>query len=213
MPEIFLYMIMALLVMLLVAISIKNKQNLARIEEQLLKITTENTKIKNALSSLDEVDEINQIYTFKYFHHLVEREIERAERYNTKFSLLFIEALGLKDMDSASQVSIFRNIMDIIKSNIRLVDICFQNEITYTYVLVLMETEPGQAKKIASRIYSSILKLSPNVQNLVNMGVVSYPVDGTLRRNLIEKSKICLEEASKLKDQRITVYSEISGME
>ncbi|MDD5089403.1 MAG: diguanylate cyclase [Candidatus Wallbacteria bacterium] len=211
MLESILYLIIALLGAALVICHLKTRAKVREMRSALENSHEENTKIKTALNNLDEVDEINQIYTFKYFHHLVEREIERAERYNNKFSLLFIEVDNLKEIDQANQDTAFRNILDIIKTNIRLVDICFQNEISFNFIVVLAETDPAQARKITERIYNSVLKLEPGgVRMQARMGVVCYPVDGTLRRNLIEHSKICLEEAGKLADQRIVVFSEQS---
>jgi len=188
---------------------LKFNQSFSELKEKLLSTVDENVKIKDALNNLDEVDEINQIYTYKYFHHLVEREIERAERYDNKFSLLFIELSGSKDHDIKLQNNIFRNILDIIKANIRLVDICFQNEITFSFVLVLTEVESIQAKKISERIYDSIMNLELPEGITTEMGIVSYPEDGTLRRNLIDKSRICLEEAQKMRNKRIAVFSEM----
>jgi len=204
-----LYLIIAALTVLIIYMIIKFNKSFSKLRDRLSMIESENTKIKDSLNNFDEVDEINQIYTYKYFHHLIEREIERAERYDNKFSLLFIELSGSKEHDIKIQNSIFRNILDIIKKNIRLVDICFQNEINFSFVLVLTEVEASQAKMIAERIYDSIIKLELPEGISTEMGIVSYPENGTLRRNLIDKGKICLEAAEKMKDRRIAVFSEL----
>lgn len=204
-----LYLIIAALSVVMIYMILKFNQSFSNLKEKLSTTVDENVKIKDALNNLDEVDEINQIYTYKYFHHLVEREIERAERYDNRFSLLFIELSGSKDHDIKLQNNIFRNILDIIKANIRLVDICFQNEITFSFVLVLTEVESTQAKKISERIYDSIIKLGLPEGVTTEMGIVAYPEDGTLRRNLIDKSRICLDRAKNMRNKRIAVFSEM----
>lgn len=198
-----------LIIFILAAALYNRTREIAVFKKSVTRLEDENRNIRGALSSLDEVDEINQIYTFKYFHHLVEREIERAERYNNRFSLLFIETSNFRELSAEKQDILFRNVMDIIKSNIRLVDICFQNEANFSFALVLTETDPSQARKITQRIYNSICRLNQDgFVPEVFMGIVCYPNDGTLRRNLVEKSKYCLEEAQKLKENKIFMYSD-----
>lgn len=194
----FLYILISFLGLTLIVLIYKYNKFKKNLYIEISNLREENENIKRILSNLDDVDEINQIYTYRYFHHLVEREIERAERYDTRFSLLFIETSGFSEFSDMEKKAVFKNILDVIKSNIRLVDICFQNEITYSFILVLAETNSNQAYKIAERIYNSIKNILINNNKMeFAMGIVSYPEDGTLRRNLIEKSKICIDEAFK----------------
>lgn len=111
---------------------------------------------KHATSrTLAITDELTQLYNYRHLRQILEHEIVRAERYGSRFSLLFL------DLDLFKQVNdqyghyigsqLLRNVGQYLQSQIRSVDKIFRyggDEFT----ILLAETERNRAAKVADRI-------------------------------------------------------------
>jgi diguanylate cyclase (GGDEF)-like protein len=137
--------------------------------------------IKN---SLQTVDSLTGLHNERYFHQLLEREFDRAERYNLPLSLHIFDVDHFKDVNEAYGYEtgdlLLREISRILMENIRNTDVVSRASGERFYLL-LPETHGKNGEILANRLRRYIENFSfymPNtnvfIKVTVSVGAASF---------------------------------------
>ena len=155
------------------------------------------------------VDELTQVFNRRKFYEEIEREVNRAERYEHPLSLLMIDIDLFKRVNDAhghqAGDKVLQETARLIRENVRNVDIVarYGGE---EFVVLLPETNAeGEENtyKIAERLRAAIeghvvtVKEGVDVSVTVSIGIATYPVDAKDPANLITAADQALYEAKR----------------
>lgn len=140
------------------------------------------------------LDELSGLFNYRYLKVALEREIKRADRYATKLSLVFLDLDNFKAVnDTYGHLigsKLLRELGHLLRRSVREVDVV----IRYggdEYTIILVETEPDMALKVAERLRRMIEKhnfLSREgyqIKLTASLGLASYPDDTTQLNELL----------------------------
>ncbi|HPR65280.1 MAG TPA: GGDEF domain-containing protein [Thermoanaerobaculia bacterium] len=153
-------------------------------------------------------DDLTQAYNRRYFEAFVDEELERAKRYGSRFSLIFLDLDDLKQvnnqyghlMGSRTLQEVSKRILKAVRHVDRVVR--FGGD---EFCIILPHTEPEEAITVAERvrhsINGSVFSLSPGVEVIItaSFGVAGYPEHGKTKESLIAKADQAMYE---IKTQR-----------
>ncbi|MFW5782387.1 MAG: hypothetical protein ACOCWO_03735 [Candidatus Muiribacteriaceae bacterium] len=151
----------------------------------LLKKRAENTGRQKMDSDADIQQYETQVYRYWHMDHLLNVEIERAERYEFKFTLLAVDFRKLLDHGDEQNI---RNVMySIFKRSIRILDFIVLSRKKGQVYLILSETNEDETKIVIDRIRKNIGEsIFGRVRDKVRFAYVCYPADAT-SKDLIEE--------------------------
>lgn len=128
-------------------------------------------------------DHLTNLYNQKYLPVVLDREIHRATRYSSPFSVLFMDVDSFKAVNDGhghlAGSKILCQMADQLRELVRQSDYCFRfggDE----FIVVLVETGPQEAQHVAERIRETIEKHVFDVDGegfkvTVSIGVASCP--------------------------------------
>ncbi len=160
-------------------------------------LAIENALLHQKTEELTVVDELTGLYNYRYFDRKLRTEIRRAERYGLPLSLIMIDIDWFKRCND-TYGHLFGNLVlqDLssrIKESVRDVDeVCrYGGE---EFVVILPQTKKEDAQMIGERIRQRVERddfgnnqESFKVKITVSVGVASYPENGSIPKELIEK--------------------------
>ena len=129
-------------------------------------IASERTLKKYVLKLKEQAerDHLTQLYTRKKLEEFLSREINRAKRYNTKFSALLIDLDNFKIInDTLGHLEgdkVLKQVADIISSNIRKTDFPARYG-GDEFIVILPETDLEGAKVVANKLAKAIKEKTP----------------------------------------------------
>jgi len=140
-------------------------------------------------------DELTNLFNIRYLHQALEMEIERAKRYGSTFSVIFMDMDDFKEINDrhghliGSRVLI--EIADILQNNLRRIDIISRYG-GDEFVIILPQTTREAGFIVAERLRRLIeghvfLKREGfNIQITASLGVASYPDNAKNREELLK---------------------------
>lgn len=154
-------------------------------------------KIQEKMYEIEElsfVDEVTGLYNQRYLHLVLDQEIERVKRENTKFSVLFIDIDHFKNVNDknghlvGSQV--LKEIGKILKQNVRSVDYCFRYG-GDEFLLVLSGANTDQSTIVAERIRKQIDSTDfvidgTKVHVTLSIGIACFPDHAKSKKKIIQ---------------------------
>ncbi|MDN3511438.1 MAG: diguanylate cyclase [Candidatus Jettenia sp. CY-1] len=167
---------------------------------------------------LSITDSLTKVYNYRYFHEFIERELQRAKRNSSTFSLLFADVDDFKvynDLNGhLAGDEILRELASIFLNTTRKTDFVarYGGE---EFTVVLPETTINAGLGVANRImkevqskkwmYTDILS---NKGITMSMGMVAYPKDALSKDNLIRKADDAMYYAKRLGKNRVCYFKE-----
>ena len=160
----------------------------------------ENSRLFERVEKLSITDSLTGLFNHRYFYDRLGEEISRANRFNTPLTIIMMDIDYFKKFNDTygHQVgdTVLRTVSRITLSNIRSIDVASRyggDEIG----IILSETDSAGAQKIAERIRSGIanhqFKIGRKQANItVCIGLVTYPVDSTIKSELVRKADLAL---------------------
>ena len=138
-------------------------------------------------------DGLTGLYNHRYLHERLDEELQRAERYGDKLSLLFVDCDDFKSFNDAyghkAGDQALSRIARVLESCSRRIDLAarYGGE---EFVLVLVGTGPAGARTVAERVRAEVAASSAAAgQELtVSIGVATYPRDATGKDELLDKA-------------------------
>jgi diguanylate cyclase (GGDEF)-like protein/excisionase family DNA binding protein len=138
-------------------------------------------------------DGLTGLYNHRYLHERLEEELQRAERYDDKISLLFVDCDDFKGFNDAyghkAGDQALARIARVLESCSRRIDLAarYGGE---EFVLVLVGTGPAGARTVAERVRAEVAasSLAAGQQLTVSVGVAAYPRDAAGKDELLDKA-------------------------
>ena len=158
-------------------------------------------------------DGLTGLYNHRYLHERLQEELERAERRDSKLSLLFCDCDDFKTYNDtyghkAGDAALGR-IARIIEACARRIDLAarYGGE---EFVLVLIETDIGGALTVAERIRAEVEAASAvgGRPLTVSIGVATCPDDANARDELLDKADWAMYAAKRAGRNRVLAFSD-----
>lgn len=138
----------------------------------------------NESQTLIHLDDLTGLYNHRYLELSLEREIRRSNRYNSCFSVLFIDLDNFKPVnDSHGHLAgsqVLREVAAIIRSTVRDVDLVFRYG-GDEFVVLLIEADAQRgfrtAERIRERVQGASLEIASGVkvQVTTSIGIAAFP--------------------------------------
>ncbi|MBN1366314.1 MAG: diguanylate cyclase [Dehalococcoidales bacterium] len=159
-------------------------------------------------------DGLTGLYNHRHFHERLEQEIARSSRFGTVFSVIIADIDLFKvyndNYGHLAGDEVLRHIGEYIKSSIRSIDIAarYGGE---EFSVILPETRLIDAQVVAERIRKTI-ELKTNSREMpvtVSVGVASWPIDGVMKEELINRADRALYTAKQNGRNRVCLSTDI----
>ncbi len=166
-------------------------------------IAINNTLLHKKVKELSITDGLTGLYVYRYFNDALEKEIQRASRYQQTFSSIMLDIDGFKKLnDSFGHLQgdeVLKELAQILKRVCRQIDIIsrYGGE---EFMIILPETDIEGAFILAERIrmvvknYAFGTKDAP-IDLTVSVGVANYPQSATSKLDLIKEVDKALYKA------------------
>jgi diguanylate cyclase (GGDEF)-like protein len=156
--------------------------------------------------TLLNMDDLTGLYNHRYLEQAIDREIKRAQRYDSSFCLLFIDLDDFKPINdkyghlAGSQV--LREVAQILKSTLRDVDLVFRYG-GDEFVILLIESDARNGLKTAQRIRERIQHTGFSVGGgatahvTASIGVAAFPEHAQEKDRLLALADECMYESKR----------------
>ncbi len=157
-------------------------------------IAIENAKYFQKVKDLTITDDVTKLYNSRYLHRFLEYESERARRYKTSLSLIFLDIDYFKKVNDTHGhlcgSKLLKEIGDVILSKVRKVDVACRYG-GDEFVIVLPHTSKEDAFNVAKKIKNSLRNKiflkddGLKIKITASFGVASIPCDSEDSTGLI----------------------------
>lgn len=166
-------------------------------------VAINNTLLHKKIKELSILDGLTGLYVYRYFNDALEREIQRALRYQQSFSLIMLDIDGFKKVNDTfghlQGDEVLKELGQILKMICRQIDIVsrYGGE---EFTVILPQTDIEGAFVLAERIrkvvknYAFGTKDTP-INLTVSIGVANYPESATSKLDLIKEVDKALYKA------------------
>lgn len=168
---------------------------------------------RNALRILSETDEMTGLQNRRAFTNTLGREYERAKRHGHNFSILMIDADGLKAANDnhghAAGDRMIQSIAECLRESLRATD-CYARYGGDEFVAYLPNTGDGSAREAAERIRTRVANTSFDVQGqrvtaTVSIGIATYPEHGADLDEVTRRADTALYQAKSAGRNRVVM--------
>jgi diguanylate cyclase (GGDEF)-like protein len=137
------------------------EEDLRRLEELAARVgpAIENARRFRAARQQADLDSLTGLHNRRYFHETLAREVDRADRYQRRLSLVIVDVDGFKEINDRighlAGDSVLAEIADRIRQVVRSADIPCRvggDE----FAVILPEVEVGQAQQLVGRIQRAV---------------------------------------------------------
>jgi len=198
--------------------------NLIRIQyekEQALLATikdiTQRKKNEEEIRRLIITDELTEIYNHRHFIRELTHEVDKANRYHTSFSLLFVDIDNFKDFNDRfghlEGDNLLKSVADLIKKVVRSPDLIFRYG-GEEYTVLMPSTELNQALVVAERLCRTVAETSfcvyvqtkpIEVHKTLSIGVAEFS-PGDDANLMIKKADQAMYRAKNLGKNRVEIF-------
>ena len=161
-----------------------------------LSTVIENSRLFERVEKLSITDSLTGLFNHRYFYERLSEEISRSSRFGNNLSLIMLDIDNFKNFNDTyghqAGDTVLTTVAGVIQDNIRAIDVASRyggEEIA----IILPGTDIEGAKIIAERIRVGIrefeLKINQQITHVtVSIGLVCYPVDATIKSELVRKA-------------------------
>jgi len=184
---------------------VKSLLRMKNLHDQLQDKIKQLEEAKERLRELAVTDGLTSLYNYRYFKEFLAQELRRAERHHTNVSVVMIDIDFFKNYNDAyghlAGDEVLRILARLMRENIRSIDLAarYGGE---EFALVLPETNKSAARFVANKIKKLVEEFKfrneetqPNGKLTVSMGVATYPGDGKVMEDLINRADQWLYQA------------------
>lgn len=157
-------------------------------------------------------DGLTKLFVHRYFHHLLDREIERSLRYGAPLSLAMIDIDNFKHFNDSHghQLGdeVLQRVARLLRDHTRATDIAarYGGE---EFVLILPETDMPQARLVCEKLRQVVQKMEIPHENerlrvTISLGVATFPVHAAEKRALIRTADEALYRSKRAGKNRVS---------
>lgn len=172
-------------------------------------------KMENA-QELVYKDDLTGLYNYRYLEIILETEVRRAHRFNSCFSLMFIDIDNFKSVNDRyghlNGSSILSQMAEVFRTTLREVD----SIIRYggdEFIILLIGADPDHAYIVSERLRRIIeqtefeLDTGKAVHLTVSIGVSSYPTHALTKKDIIQLADESMYKSKKLGKNKTSIVT------
>lgn len=169
-------------------------------------LSLQNALLHSEIARLSVTDRLTELYNHGYFQQRLGEELDRAQRFGHKLSLIMMDIDHFKEFNDTfghpKGDIVLKKVADILRSNIRDIDTParYGGE---EFIAILPETDKQGALIVAERIRQVISKTNyevapgKRVKKTASFGVATFPSDADTQPHLIERADQALYQAKR----------------
>lgn len=167
----------------------------------LTSLVIENELLHDQVSQMANYDGLTKLYSYKYFHEQLFREIQRTDATKKPLSLFIVDVDRFKDYNAMyGHVKGDRLLVDvaqIIQKKIRRFDIASRYS-GRQFIIILPETDGLEAQRSAEEVRKEIERFTfegKEIKITASIGLVAYPQHANNERDLLSQAEQQIQEA------------------
>jgi len=169
------------------------------------------------LRTLAVKDDLTSLYNLRFFNRSLETEHQRATRFGRSYSLIFLDLDGLREVNTRdghmAGAQVLKHVGEFLIQRIRRIDLPARiggDE----FVVICPETEKVAVRLVADRLRHGIQRLQ-NEQGkplgiTASIGIASFPEDGDLPEEILQRADRALYEAKALGKNRVCCWGDFT---
>jgi diguanylate cyclase (GGDEF)-like protein len=169
------------------------------------------------LRTLAVKDDLTSLYNLRFFNRSLETEHQRATRFGRSYSLIFLDLDGLREVNTRdghmAGAQVLKHVGEFLIQRIRRIDLPARiggDE----FVVICPETEKIAVRLVADRLRHGIQRLQ-NEQGTplgitASIGIASFPEDGDLPEEILQRADRALYEAKALGKNRVCCWGDFA---
>ncbi len=169
------------------------------------------------LRTLAVKDDLTSLYNLRFFNRSLETEHQRATRFGRSYSLIFLDLDGLREVNARdghmAGAQVLKHVGEFLIQRIRRIDLPARiggDE----FVVICPETEKIAVRLVADRLRHGIQRLQNEQGTLLgitaSIGIASFPEDGGLPEEILQRADRALYEAKALGKNRVCCWGEFT---
>jgi diguanylate cyclase (GGDEF)-like protein len=185
-----------------------------RAQKRLTKVRTELSRMR----TLAVRDDLTCLYNLRFFNGSLETEHQRATRFGRSYSLIFLDLDGLREVNARhghlAGGRVLKQVGEFVSGCIRRIDLPARiggDE----FVIICPETDKPAARLVAERLRHGIQRLrdshGKSIGITASIGVASFPNDGALPEDVLQRADRSLYEAKALGKNRVCCWGEFAA--
>ena len=183
-------------------------------------IAIENALLFNRVQDLTITDDLTKLFNSRHFHSVIDYEIEKARRYDSSLSMVFIDLDYFKNVNDnhghLSGSQLLREVGALISREIRTIDIACRYG-GDEFIILMPETNKKNAIHATERLRTSLNKtiflkgegLDYNVT--ASFGVGTYPIDANDKNELIQFTDMAMYRVKNMSRDGISSTADITS--
>lgn len=184
-----------------------------RAQKRLLKAQAELDRLR----TLAVRDDLTTLYNLRFFNRSLDTEHQRATRFGRSYTLVFLDLDGLREVNARrghlAGGAVLKQVGELIAHRTRRIDMPARiggDE----FVVICPETTKLDARLVAERLRHAVQRLTdPHGKSLgitVSIGIASFPDDGDLPEEVLQRADRALYEAKALGKNRVCCWGDFS---
>lgn len=178
-------------------------------------------RLGNARAELDRLrtlavrDDLTCLYNLRFFNRSLETEHQRATRFGRSYSIIFLDLDGLREVNARqghlAGGQVLKRVGEFLNDRIRRIDLPARiggDE----FVIICPETGKVAARLVADRLRQGIQRLqdsdAKSLGITASIGVASFPEDGDLPDDVLQRADRALYEAKALGKNRVCCWGD-----
>jgi diguanylate cyclase (GGDEF)-like protein len=184
-----------------------------RAQKRLTKAEAELDRLRN----LAVRDDLTSLYNLRFFNRSLETEHQRATRFGRSYTLVFMDLDGLREVNARrghlAGGAVLKQVGEFLANRIRRIDVPARiggDE----FVVICPETTKVDARLVAERLRHGIQRLidshGKSLGITASIGIASFPEDGDLPEEVLQRADRALYEAKALGKNRVCCWGEFT---
>jgi len=170
--------------------------------------------IENArLFGLATTDGLTKLYVHRYFHLLLDKEMQRSRRHNKQFSLIMMDIDDFKFFNDTYGHQLGDKVLRIVARTIQKISRVDDVVARYggeEFVMILPETDAPQAMIAAEKIRAMVesLEIIHGEERLhvkISLGVSAFPIHAAVKEELIRLADAALYTSKRSGKNRVSL--------